>query len=318
MPSFWKSQDRSGRVTAEELEQVWETQFSPWMQARIAQQALTYEELTPPEQAEAVLRVLKALDGGLTQSGSHRLSSWEQGWRENLDAFVASGSLDDLAPRYFGKEPVVRWRQRYIKGTDQSFEYRIFGLLLDWVIDEWIHEPSKVYEFGCGTGHNLLRVRERYPQAELAGLDWATSSQEVIQLIARGTGDALLDSRRFDYFNPDYSLALEDGATVLTVASLEQTGEEFKNFIDYLSTQPVGLVIHVEPIWELLDSSNLLDYLSIRYFRARNYLDGLVNFLRLKESRGELEILRMQRSYVGSFFIDGYSLVMWRPGPTKP
>jgi hypothetical protein len=149
------------------------------------------------------------------------------------------------------------------------------------------------------------------------GLDWATSSQDVIRSIATTTGDARLESGQFDYFNPDLSLNLEEGATVLTVASLEQTGDQFKDFIDYLSNQPIDRVIHVEPVSELLDSDNLLDYLSIGYFGARNYLNGLVDYLRLKESCGDLQILREQRSYVGSFYIDGYSLVMWRPGPVE-
>jgi SAM-dependent methyltransferase len=300
-------------ISPEDLETVWQTHFSPWVRARAAEQALAYEELTPREHDAAVLRVVKTLDGNLTRSGGHRLSSWEQGWRENLQTYVASGSLDDLAPRYFGKEPLVRWRQRYIRALHSSLEYRMFGLLLDWIIDEWLLAPEHVYEFGCGTGHNLLRVRERHPQAKLTGLDWAETSQAVIRRIATTIGDDRLESRRFDYFNPDYSLTLEEGATVITVASLEQTGDQFKGFIDYLSGQPIERVIHVEPISELLDPDNLLDYLSIRYFRARNYLNGLVDYLHLKESRGDLQILRQQRSFVGSFFIDGYSLVMWRP-----
>jgi hypothetical protein len=300
-------------ITPDELEEVWQAHFSPWMRARAVEQVLAYEDLTLSERDDAVLKAVKTLDGDLTRSGEHRLSSWEQGWKENLDAFVASGNLDDLAPRYFGKEPLVRWRQQYVRPAHQSFEYRMFGLLLDWVVDDWILKSDHVYEFGCGTGHNLLRVRERYPHATLMGLDWATSSQDVIRRIATTTGDARLESGQFDYFNPDLSLNLEEGATVLTVASLEQTGDQFKDFIDYLSNQPVDRVIHVEPVSELLDSDNLLDYLSIRYFGARNYLNGLVDYLRLKESRGDLQILREQRSYVGSFYIDGYSLVMWRP-----
>lgn len=304
-------------ITPEELEAVWGTRFSPWMNARVGEKTLRYEALTQHEQDQAVLKVLKTLDGRLTRSGEHRLPSWEEGWRQNLDAFKQSGSLDDLAPRYFGKEPLVRWKQSFIRPLDSTFEYGMFGLLLDWILDDWLSEPPHVYEFGCGTGHNLLRIRERYPQSRLVGLDWAESSQETLRHIAQELGDTRLEAARFDYFNPDTSLALEEGSTVLTVASLEQTGGDFRNFIDYLLAQPVECVVHVEPIWELLDPDNLMDYLSIRYFYARNYLDGLVQYLRMKESVGELTVLRDQRSFVGSFYVDGYSVVMWRPATLR-
>ena len=74
-----------------------------------------------------------------------------------------------------------------------------------------------------------------------------------------------------------------------------------------------SLVIHVEPIGELLDQNNLMDYLSLEYFKKRNYLSGYLTRLRELESRQEIEIIMAQRSYMGSFFIDGYSIIIWRP-----
>jgi hypothetical protein len=36
--------------------------------------------------------------------------------------------------------------------------------LLDWVFEKYITNVDSVYEFGCGTGHNLLRVRDLFPK----------------------------------------------------------------------------------------------------------------------------------------------------------
>ncbi|HCY80414.1 MAG TPA: hypothetical protein DHV22_01795 [Xanthomarina gelatinilytica] len=59
--------------------------------------------------------------------------------------------------------------------------------------------------------------------------------------------------------------------------------------------------------------NNFVDYLSVQYFRKRNYLDGLANTLANMEAAGEIEIVQQQRSFIGSLYVDGYSIIAWRP-----
>jgi hypothetical protein len=106
---------------------------------------------------------------------------------------------------------------------------------------------------------------------------------------------------------------LDRGAYVYTVASLEQVGLEFKKFVDYLLKNKPKLCVHVEPVAELLDNSNLLDYLSVKYFEKRNYLRGFLTYLRQLEKQGKIRILKARRTYIGSLFIEGYSVIIWTP-----
>jgi hypothetical protein len=106
---------------------------------------------------------------------------------------------------------------------------------------------------------------------------------------------------------------LEKNSVAMTIASLEQTGQNFRPFIQYLLDKKPSLVIHIEPIAELLDAGHPLDKLSIEYFRKRNYLDGLLSFLEKLESDSKIQILKKSRSWIGSFFIEGYSVVVWKP-----
>ena len=100
---------------------------------------------------------------------------------------------------------------------------------------------------------------------------------------------------------------------VITVASLEQTGENFTDYILYLVAQRPQIVIHIEPMWEPLDPENVMDLLSIRYFHKRNYLNGLYLHLQEMQAEGQIEIVEYFRSFVGSYFVDGYSVVVWKP-----
>ena len=302
------------RLTTLDFEALWGEHLSPWVADRLELREMRYAALGAEQRDQALRKVIAVLMADLPKSGRHRNEDWEVGWAENLHAFRSVREASALIPGYFNKIPIVRWRQELVSSISPTLEFDLFATLLDWILDTRIpSECTALYEFGCGTGHNLLRARERFPDSTLTGLDWATSSQDAVREYANRSGDLKLFAAEFDYFAPDTSLSLAPDACVLTVASLEQVGHGFNPFIDYLCEQEPSLIVHIEPIAELLDPSNLLDYLSIEYFKKRNYLEGLLDELKIRESRGEIEILEARRTYVGSFYIDGYSLIVWRP-----
>jgi hypothetical protein len=69
----------------------------------------------------------------------------------------------------------------------------------------------------------------------------------------------------------------------------------------------------MEPLLDLYDEANLVDYLAIRYHKKRGYLNGFLPALRDLAAKGRVEILDMRRFYFGSFYHEGYSYVAWRP-----
>ena len=93
--------------------------------------------------------------------------------------------------------------------------------------------------------------------------------------------------------------------------------EKFKNEISQINfiqdnIKP-KMVIHLEPIAELLPQNNLLSYLSTKYFQKRNYLNGYLAFLRKQEKSGKIKIHLTSRMPFGSLYIEGYSLIVWSP-----
>ncbi len=121
------------------------------------------------------------------------------------------------------------------------------------------------------------------------------------------------DAQNFDFFKPDYDITLVKNAAVYTVAALEQTGTNYKKFVDYLLKNKPSVVVHIEPMPELLDSTKLLDYLSIQYMNKRKYLRGYPDYLEALEKKGKIKILEKRRSGIGSMMIDGYSIIVWKP-----
>lgn len=306
-----------GVLTPGDFAQVFGDAPSAYLAERIARYDFRYRSLSLTERDGWLRVVVEALLGApLERAGDERIARWEAGWGENLTELGEVFDPAALTPKYFGKFGVVRWRQDYIAPLQPKFEQNSLAVIQDWLFDKYARTAPAIYEFGCGTGHNLLRARDANATATLWGLDWATSSQAIIGSLNRLGVGGDLRGRRFNFFEPDPTLTLSPGAVVYTSAALEQTGNRFPAFIDWLRTQAPALCMHIEPISEVLDESHLLDYLSVRYFEKRNYLSGFLTYLRRLEHEGLIDIHLAQRTYIGSLFIDGYSVVVWSPRQT--
>ncbi len=300
-------------LSVRDFETVFGEPLTPFVAEKIGSYSFQYRTLQEDELAGCWQRADSTLkSNSIVRAGAHRYDDWEKGWTENAEAMKSTQDMNHLLPRYFHKIDIVRWKQEWIKPLTQRFEYEMFAALQYWIFDKYLRNCGAVYEFGCGTGHNLLRAMEVNPHAKFWGLDWTKASQDVISTLQE-KGLENIFAHRFNFFEPDYAFDFETNSVAMTIASLEQTGQNFRPFIQYLLDKKPSLVIHIEPIAELLDESHPLDKLSIEYFRKRNYLDGLLSFLEKLESDGKIQILRKSRSWIGSFFIEGYSVIVWRP-----
>lgn len=241
---------------------------------------MNYRNLNKKEYNRAIIAMIEELGKPLNTAGKHRRIDWLKGWKK-----------DGKYPAYFGKHPVNRFKGRLVMALSKDYERDALYSILDLVFKKYLWNCKHVYEFGCGTGHNLKRLNKK---SIVHGLDWANPKYPY-----------------FDFFNPKGNI--EPNSGVYTVAALEQTGIRYKKFVKYLLLKNPCIVLHVEPIEELLDPTNLLDYLSLRYFKKRRYLSGYLTYLRKLQKEGKIKIHTARRSGIGSMFIEGYSIIAWSP-----
>lgn len=300
-------------ITVAELEERWQGQLSPRLAARVRELNLQYRPLTHPERDENLLRILNSLLNPPVAAGAHRLDQWEKGWGENFELLLKAGNVDAVTPLYFGKHRVVRWGGELVHVLTPNFEYLIHTVLVDWVLETWLANVSAIYEFGCGPGYHLLRARKLFPDKPLVGLDWTTASQNILrEMVTRGLVSNLR-GHRFNFFEPDESLDLKPGEGIYSVAALEQIGDQHEALLEFLCRKRPSVCVHIEPIDELLDENTLLGRLSNAYSRKRNYLENFLPTLQEWERRGRVRIHAARRTWTGSLFLDGHSLVVWSP-----
>ena len=145
----------------------------------------TYNELSKNERDSLILLIVDFLleDMFVKKAGPHRINDWIKGWGENCTEFSDTGDFNSLVPKYFGKHPYVRWQGQWLKPVDNDFEYNMVRILQYWLFEKFFASCDNIYEFGCGTGHNLFRAQEVNPSASVTGLDWASSSQNTLEQI---------------------------------------------------------------------------------------------------------------------------------------
>lgn len=271
-----------------------------------------YRPLEGPEREAAFLRVLKTVDSDLEVAGRHRKERWEEGWAENLRDFFESGyDLATLVPKFVKPNEVIRLEGNYILPADPNFETNFVTVLRLWLFKTCFEEVDHVYEFGCGTAHNLVALAKLFPHKVLHGLDWAHSSQQMIALLAQRHGFNIT-GHSFDLLAPDPNYELAPNSGVFTVGAMEQLGRAFDPFLAFLLLKSPKICVHVETLYEIYDQDSLFDYAAARYLLKRGYLQGYLTRLRELETEGQITILQLQRTF-GSLLHDGYSFIVWKP-----
>jgi cyclopropane fatty-acyl-phospholipid synthase-like methyltransferase len=206
---------------------------------------------------------------------------------------------------------MIRLEGRYILPDSQDFETAFVTMLRFYLFRKYFSEVNSVYEFGCGTGLNLVALARMFPDKRLFGLDWSRVSCEIIDKIAQ-TKKMNLNGVLFDMFEPDYKLKLAPGSAVFTIGAMEQLGKNFAPFLSFLLKKKPSICINIETLYELYSPDSLFDYAAAKYIEKRGYLQGYLSRLRQLEQEKKVQIIKVQRTF-GNLYHDGYSFVIWRP-----
>ena len=281
---------------------------------KIKELNLDYSYLSEKENELLVIDILKyLLKPKVVFSGKHRKKDWEEGWKHNLLQFKKNKNLSSLIPKYFDKFKFHRISSKFVKSQSRNFEYKLVCMLQYVIFDKYFKNQKNIYEFGAGTGHNLIRLREINHKANLFSFEWANSGNEIIEVYKKISNDKHIFAYNFDNFNPNHRIKIKKNASIFTFASLEQLGTNYRNIVDYWIQNRPKLIVNIEPMSEFLNPKKIPEYLSLEYFKKRNYLKNYFKYLKLLEKNNKIIIVDKIKTGLGSKFIEGYSIVAWKP-----
>ncbi len=275
----------------------------------------SYYVLEGEEKEKAILDELKRIDGD-TQviAAPKRTEVWEKGWNENLVAFRGSNwDLEALIPKFYRKDIPLRLNQKFIKSSNERFEYDFFRVFRMWLFKTYFSEVDNIYEFGCGTGYNLVEMAELYPDKNMTGFDFVPSVIELLEEIHIHKKKNITGAF-FDMVHPDFSVAIKPNSAIYTFGAIEQLGGQINKLFEFFLEKEPVICVHMEPVVELYDEDSLIDYLAKKFHRKRGYTEGLLPLIQKLQEEKKAEILKVKRLYLGNYNMEGYNLIVWKPG----
>lgn len=276
---------------------------------------LRFRLIGAAEQARLEAETEQLIAKGFSVVGEHRAGIWRDAWQEHLERFEKSGhSLDALNPNFVLGSSILRWQGAYVENVTELFELRFVEIFREWLFRRFLHDIDHLYEFGSGSAFNVAAYSRLFPDVEITALDWAPAAVRIAELLGEKLG-LNIAGRRFNFFEPDKSIDLARNCAALTMCALEQTGERFGPFLDYLLEKRPKRVVHVEPTVELYDPASTHDRLAIRYHDERKYLRGLLPALQRLASDGRIRLNYVRRLGFGSRFHECYTVLVWEPAP---
>lgn len=237
------------------------------------------------DNAQIMLDVLKHID----KVGSHpNRDNWTDYW----SSFEKSEH-----PTYLLRDKLFRYNGEYVS-ADRNAEMEFFKALKEMVFTKYFSDVDTVAEFGCGSGSNLVQLHSMYPDKKLYGFDWAPSAVQVAGENEYITADV------FDMLEPK-KVDLPGKVGVLTSGSMEQLGNGFRPFLEFLKNLKPEICVHIEPIIELYNENSLFDYLAIMYHKKRGYLGKYLTEIKDR-------CVEVTRTGFGNLYNEGYNIVAWR------
>lgn len=245
-------------------------------------------------------------------ASSARTKTWHDGWYENLEEFKSSRVGEEaLLPRFVRSGLPIRWNQKYYNVVQRNFEEKYIQILRQYIFEVYFNQVEHLYEFGAGTGHNLVHASKCLPGTKLIGTDFVQPAVDLMNEVARKL-KINLTTNVFDMLRPaDFNLKLNKNSGVLTFGALEQLGGNIAPMIEFLIENKPSIVVHIEPIAELYDLEILEDYLAHWFQTKRGYSSGIISLLNSYEKKEKIKIIKQKRLNFGSKMMEGYNLLVW-------
>ena len=286
--------------------------FSENCKTLISSLDFRYEDIKGEKLESLILSILKRIDEDKQIIGAKdRTEVWSKGWQENLDQFLVNDNDESLVPKFIRPNQPLRLNGKYVMPADSQFELNFVKVWRHWLLEEYFSDVDNIFEFGCGTGFNLVTASEIFPDKKLFGSDFVQSAVDLVNAIAK-RNNIDLNGELFNMLEPRADYKIPECSGVITFGSLEQLASNLEPMIDFLLDASPDIIAHTEPAIEFYDDTKLNDYLAIKFQGNRGYSKGLLPIFKRLEKQGKIELIKAKRLFFGSLYMEGYNAFVWR------
>jgi hypothetical protein len=239
----------------------------------------------------------------------------DEKWQFALDAFRKSAGKADAAAlrdKYYALQGEAQraavYRGRLVAAYIPEIMQRYDNLLIEWMSPA-IAKAKTVVELGAGFGQVLWALRAHFPEKIFRGGEFTDSAVELARHLYDKHPDISVE--HVNFYDSDYAvLAKAEGpVVVLTSQAIEQI-PDCRCVIDTLSKyrRKISSVFHIEPAYDLQETTTLLGQMRRRYIEINDYNRNLFSLLK---SRSDVRILKMEKDVIGWNAFNSLGMVQW-------
>ena len=237
---------------------------------------------------------------------------WQDDWFSVLQNLRTNNDnvKSIIRPKWFRKNAFVNI-QNCLSLTETPYvdwEYQL--ITRQMLFYTHLKDVDNICEFGSGSGTNFYLINQILQDKNFILSDISVTSLKIIQELKRKLNRNNLTYSNID-IEQDIDLELPDNTAVITTSVLEQIGDNYNNFINFILKEKPQIVINVEPIVELLDSKSGFDNVMNLYCEKRKYLTGYLTELEKLEKQKKIKIIMKKRTMVSGTFIEN-SVLIWK------
>ncbi len=238
----------------------------------------------------------------ITQKSKPEKDQWEKYWEEMLNSGQDHPSFF-LKKRF---QNIYRLNGSFAEINGDTVCVSVLQEILSKINSLYLKDCDFLVEFGSGTGSNIKYISELNQNISSFGSDFSESSLGILK--RKG-----LNSFFFDMKNPSLSSLPKivqenlNRTAFLTSGSMEQLGDAWRNFVDFVLEVKPSKIINIEPIYEYYDDSEF-DSLARQFHLNKKYFSGYVNFLKDKKIH-----LIEHRHKFGTLFDEGFNTIITSP-----
>ena len=163
----------------------------------------------------------------------YRKKIWYDGWQENYNEFKKTKNLKSIIPKYYTRKNINIFRLggKFVRSYDSNFELKLLDIYRNWFLRSYFKKCSNIYEFGVGSGNNIISASKIFPKKNFYGLDFVKSSVNLINLI--GKKQKNISGVLFDMNKPNYKLKISKNSGFFSIGALEQLNDELDNILNF-------------------------------------------------------------------------------------
>jgi hypothetical protein len=156
---------------------------------------------------------------------------------------------------------------------NHQIEYELFKVARFCIFSEFLKDAGTICEIGAGSCQNLFLLSDMYPSKNIVGLDWTQATTKIAGVLNQYVSNKI-SAGVFNMLEPD-TRKIPKGAAILTVHALEQIGTGYVKLVDSILPTWPSVVVNYEPINELYDTDNIMDFLAYFIFRSEKISERL-------------------------------------------